>query len=123
MALLKPFKGWRPPAELVKRIACPPYDVVNVEEARAYARGNEMSFFRVSRPEIDLPPGTDEHADEVYALGEKNVRLFKEKGWLKQDPEPLFYFYRQKMGSHVQTGLVAAASVDEYDQGRIKKHE
>jgi uncharacterized protein (DUF1015 family) len=113
----------RPPRELVQQLVAPPYDVVNAEEARAYARGNERSFFRISRPEIDLPPGTDEHADEVYAKGRENLALFQREGWLRQDAEPCFYLYRQRMGEHVQTGVVAAASVEEYDAGRIKKHE
>src|SRR5579864_9420174 len=123
MASLAPFRGLRPPAALVQRVAAPPYDVVNAEEARAYAKGNELCFFHVSRPEIDLPPGTDEHADEVYALGAKNLAWFREKGWLARDAEASFYVYRQKMGAHVQVGLVAAASVAEYDQSLIKKHE
>lgn len=123
MSLVKPFRGLRPPPELVKAIAAPPYDVVSESEARALARGNAQSFFHVSRPEIDLPEGTDEHAAAVYAKGAENLRTFQERGWLKQDGAPRFYAYRQKMGSHVQTGLVALASVDEYDAGLIKKHE
>jgi len=123
MATLKPFRGFRPPVELVQKVAAPPYDVVNRAEAAAYAKGNEHSFFHVSRPEIDLPTSVDEHDDQVYALGLTQLQSFVSKGWLKQDPEPVFYAYRQKMGSHVQLGLVAAASVDEYDKGIIKKHE
>jgi uncharacterized protein (DUF1015 family) len=123
MATLKPFRGLRPPVELVRQVAAPPYDVVNRAEATAYAQGNQHSFFHVSRPEIDLPISVDEHADEVYALGLKQLKAFIEKGWLKQDPEPVFYAYRQKIGDHVQLGLVAAASVEEYDRGIIKKHE
>jgi uncharacterized protein (DUF1015 family) len=123
LAELRPFRGVRPPKELAQQVVAPPYDVVNAEEARAYAKGNERSFFRVSRPEIDLPPGTDEHADSVYAKGRENLALFQRNGWLKQDAEPCFYLYRQRMGSHVQTGVVAAASVQEYDAGLIKKHE
>ncbi|MDY7229740.1 DUF1015 domain-containing protein [Hyalangium rubrum] len=123
MAELRPFRGVRPPKDSVLQIAAPPYDVVNAEEARAYAKGNTRSFFRVSRPEIDLPAGTDEHADEVYDKGRENLALFQREGWLRQDGEPSFYLYRQRMGAHVQTGVVAAASVEEYDAGRIKKHE
>jgi uncharacterized protein (DUF1015 family) len=122
MASLAPFRGLRPPAELAARVAAPPYDVVNAEEARAYAKGNELCFFHVSRPEIDLP-GTDEHADEVYARGAKNLAHFRQQGWLVEDAQPSFYVYRQKMGAHVQVGLVAAASVADYDRGLIKKHE
>src|SRR5688572_8688408 len=102
MATLKPFRGFRPPKEIVLEVAAPPYDVVNADEARAYAKGNAKSFFHVSRPEIDLPASTDEHADEVYEQGVKNFRAFIERGWLVQDAEPVFYVYRQKMGSHVQ---------------------
>ncbi len=123
MAELRPFRGVRPPKDLVLQIVAPPYDVVNTEEARMYALGNPHSFFCISRPEIDLPPGTDEHADVVYTQGRKNLERFQEKGRLVQDAQPSFYLYRQKMGTHVQTGVVAAASVEEYDQGLIKKHE
>jgi uncharacterized protein (DUF1015 family) len=122
MALLEPFRGVRPPAAFAARVACLPYDVVNTEEARAYAKGNESCFFHVSRPEIDLP-GVDEHSDEVYALGTKHLAHFREKGWLVPDAEASFYLYRQRMGSHVQVGVVAAAGVDAYDRGLIKKHE
>lgn len=123
MSALRPFRGWRPPSELAQQVAAPPYDVVSTEEARALSRGNEQSFLHVSRPEIDLPPGTDEHAGEVYRKGTENLRRFIEHGWLRQDPEPLFYAYRQTMGAYTQLGLVAGASVEEYDQGLIKKHE
>ncbi len=123
MALLKPFRGLRPPRELVQKVACLPYDVVSAEEARAYAGGNEQCFFHISRPEIGLPPGTDEHSEQVYQLGLRNLQRFQQRGWLARDPEPSFYVYRQRMGDHVQIGLVAAASVDEYDRGEIKKHE
>ncbi len=123
MALLKPFRGYRPPAELAPRVAAPPYDVVSTEEARAYAKGNDESFFHVSRPEIDFPPGIDEHSEDVYQRGLSNFRAFIARGWLQQDAAPRFYAYRQVMGAHAQVGLVAAASVDEYDRGLIKKHE
>jgi len=123
MATLKPFRGLRPPAALVRSIASPPYDVVTTQEARAYAAGNEECFFHISRPEIGLPEGADEHSEAVYQLGLKNLRRFEAEGWLRRDPTPRFYVYRQRMGGHVQSGLVAAASVDEYDRGLIKKHE
>jgi uncharacterized protein (DUF1015 family) len=123
MSELKPFTGLRPPRELVLKVACPPYDVVSSEEARAYARGNEMSFFNVSRPEVSLPPEIDEHDDRVYAQGKVNLAHFRARGWLRPEPEPRFYVYRQRMGAHVQTGLVACASVEEYANGLIKKHE
>ena len=123
MATLKPFRGLRPPAALVRSIASPPYDVVTTQEARTYAAGNEKCFFHVSRPEIGLPEGADEHSEAVYQLGLKNLRRFEAEGWLRRDPTPRFCVYRQRMGGHVQSGLVAAASVDEYDRGLIKKHE
>lgn len=123
MSVLKPFRGLRPPREWVRQIAAPPYDVVNREEARAYAAGNERSFFHVSRPEIEFGPEVDEHDEPVYARGRENLAAFQERGWLRLDEAPCFYVYRQRMGAHVQTGLVAGASVDEYDDGRIRKHE
>ncbi|MBX5482890.1 MAG: DUF1015 domain-containing protein [Myxococcaceae bacterium] len=123
MALLQPFRGLRPPKDLVQQIAAPPYDVMNRDEARAFSAGNEKSFFHVSRPEIEFGPDVDEHADVVYARGRENLNRFRQAGWLRMDEAPVFYVYRQKMGAHVQTGLVAAASVEEYDDGRIRKHE
>ena len=123
MATLKPFRGLRPPAALIRSIASPPYDVVTTQEARTYAAGNEKCFFHISRPEIGLPEGADEHSEAVYQLGLKNLRRFEAEGWLRRDPTPRFCVYRQRMGGHVQSGLVAAASVDEYDRGLIKKHE
>jgi uncharacterized protein (DUF1015 family) len=122
LSIVRPFAGLRPPKDKVLKVACPPYDVVNSKEAFAYAEGNPLSFFHVSRPEIDLP-GVDEHAEEVYARGVENLARFKREGTLVRDPKPCFYLYRQKMGTHVQTGLVAGASVDEYQRGIIKKHE
>lgn len=123
MSIVRPFAGLRPPEDKVLKVAAPPYDVVSSDEARAYAEGNPLSFFHVSRPEIDLPPGTDEHAPEVYERGRENMARFKEERILVADPKPCFYLYRQKMGDHVQTGLVAGASVDEYQKDLIKKHE
>ncbi len=123
MALLSPFRALRPPAALAGRVASPPYDVVSTHEARALAAGNPDSFLRVSRPEIDLPEGTDEHAPAVYAKGTANLADLVRRGVLVRDPEPRFYVYAQRMGTHRQTGLVACASVDEYDRGVVKKHE
>jgi uncharacterized protein (DUF1015 family) len=123
MALIKSFRGLRPPRELAQEVACLPYDVVSSEEARAFARGNEKCFFHISKPEIGLPEGVDEHSEQVYELGQSNLKRFVQRGWLIRDAEPSLYLYRQKMGEHVQTGLVATASVDEYDRGLIKKHE
>jgi uncharacterized protein (DUF1015 family) len=123
MATLSPFRALRPPPALAARVASPPYDVVSTKEARALARGNADSFLRVSRPEIDLPEGTDEHADQVYAQGHLNLAELVRRGVLVQDAEPRLYVYAQRMGDHRQTGLVACAAVDEYDRDVIKKHE
>jgi uncharacterized protein (DUF1015 family) len=123
MATLKPFRALRPPTARAGRVASPPYDVVSTREARALARGNPDSFLRISRPEIDLPEGTDEHDGAVYAKGAENLAEFVRRGVLQQDPEPRFYVYAQRMGDHRQTGLVACASVPEYDADVIKKHE
>ncbi len=123
MAILKPFRGLRPPKTSVLQVAALPYDVVNSAEARAYAEGKPDSFFQVSRPEIGLPAGTDEHSDAVYQRGAASLTDFIARGVLVQDAKAHFYVYRQQMGAHVQTGLVAAASVDEYDAAKIKKHE
>ena len=123
MALIKPFRGLRPPAEHAAPMASPPYDVVSTEEARAIAGGNPRCFLRISRPEVDLPAGVDEHSDAVHARGADNLREFRERGWLVRDATPRFYAYRQRMGAHVQCGFVAAASVEEYDRGLIRRHE
>ncbi len=130
MAIVLPFRGVRPPKGLVKQIAAPPYDVVTSKEAREIAWGKEKNYLHISRPEIDLPDGIDEHEDRVYEQGRTNYRLFRKKGWLVQDPRPCFYVYKQAMplkgargGKHVQTGLVAVASAEDYDRGVIKKHE
>ena len=123
MATLAPFRALRPPPALAGRVASPPYDVVSTKEARALAAGNPDSFLRVSRPEIDLPEGTDEHADAVYAKGAGNLAELVARGVLRAEPEPRLYVYAQRMGAHRQTGLVACASVDEYDRDVIKKHE
>jgi uncharacterized protein (DUF1015 family) len=123
MATLVPFRALRPPAALAGAVASPPYDVISTKEARALAAGNADSFLRVSRPEIDLPEGTDEHSTPVYEKGAENLAELVRRGVLRQDPEPRFYVYAQRMGAHRQTGLVACASVDEYDRDVIKKHE
>jgi uncharacterized protein (DUF1015 family) len=123
MATLHPFRALRPPPPLAGRVASPPYDVVNTREARALAAGNADSFLRVSRPEIDLPEGTDEHDDAVYAKGAENLAAFRRRGVLVEDPEPRLYVYAQRMGDHQQVGLVACAAVEEYDRDVIKKHE
>jgi uncharacterized protein (DUF1015 family) len=123
MATLKPFAALRPRPELAGNICELPYDVVSSEEARQIAAGNPLSFLHVSKPEIDLPPGTDLYSPEVYAIGKENFLNLIAHGALTQDAQPCFYLYRQIMGAHSQVGLVAAASCEEYLGGIIKKHE
>ncbi len=123
MATLKPFAALRPKPELAAQICELPYDVISSDEARTTAAGNPLSFLHVSKPEIDLPPGTDPYAPEVYARGAENFQKLIRDGALKQDAQPCFYLYRQIMGKHSQVGLVAAASCEEYLGGIIKKHE
>src|SRR6202022_3349789 len=117
------FAAYRPPPFEAVRVASPPYDVINTAEARALAAGNPASFLHVSRPEIDLPEGTDEHADEVCAKGAENLAALVESHALEADPEPHLYLYAQKMGGHRQIGVVGCASVAEYLSDVIKKHE
>lgn len=123
MATVKPFAALRPRPELAARICELPYDVMSSEEARQLAAGNPLSFLRVSKPEIDLPPGTDAHAPEVYAKGKENFARLIAEGALRQEARPGFYLYRQIMGAHAQVGLVAVASCEEYLCGIVKKHE
>jgi uncharacterized protein (DUF1015 family) len=123
VSTLHPFRALRPSRDNAVRVAAPPYDVVNTREARDLARGNPDSYLHVSRPEIDLPEGTDDHADAVYARGARNLADFRERGVLRADGEPHIYVYAQRMGAHRQVGLVACASVAEYDADLIKKHE
>lgn len=123
MADLRPFRAFRPPAEIAQQVAAPPYDVINTKEARELTRDNPMSYLFVSRPEVSLPEGTDEHADEVYEQGKKNLTKLITDGGLVQDPDPRLYLYAQRMGDHEQVGVVACASVSEYERDLIKKHE
>ena len=123
MAAIYPFRALRPPAEKVAEVAAVPYDVVNTEEARALASGNPLSFLHVSRPEIDLPEGTNIYADEVYARARENYEAMRSAGTLIEEDAPALYVYRLVMGEHTQTGVAAAFSVDEYDQDLIRKHE
>jgi uncharacterized protein (DUF1015 family) len=123
MALIKPFRALRPLEKIVKQVAAPPYDVMSVAEARGMAEGNPFSFLHISRPEIDLSVEIDPHDDSVYRKGQENLANFIAGQTLIQDPEERYYIYRQKMGSIVQTGLVACASVDDYQNGLIRKHE
>jgi len=123
MPLIKPFAGLRPAPGRAAEIAAPPYDVMNTAEARAMVQGRPWSFLHISRPEVDLPEGTNPYAPEVYAKARSSLDLMLAKGVLVRDPAPCYYVYRLTMGDHVQTGLVAAASVADYDSGRIKRHE
>ena len=123
MATIKPFKGIRPPQNLVERVASRPYDVLNSAEARAEAEGNEMSLYRIIRPEIDFSVGTDEHEPQVYDKAAENFALFRKNGWLVQDEEESYYVYAQTMNGKTQYGLVVGAYVDDYLNGVIKKHE
>ena len=123
MSIIKPFKGLRPKAEFAEKVASHPYDVINSDEAREIAKGNPYSFLHVNKPEIDLPIGTDVYSEAVYEQGAKNLKKLIDEGILVQDDKPCFYIYKQVMGAHEQIGLVAGASVEEYDKNLIKKHE
>lgn len=129
---IKPFKGIRPPKELVEQVSSRPYDVLNSEEARLEAAGNEKSLYHIIKPEINFAPGTDEHDPRVYDKAVEQFKLFKEKGWLVQDASEKYYVYAQTIpngnrlavnGERTQYGLVVGAWVDDYLEGRIKKHE
>ena len=120
---VRPFKGIRPPHHLVEKVASRPYDVLNSEEARAEAEGNEMSLYHIIKPEIDFPVGTDEHSPEVYEKAVENFAAFRDNGWLVQDPEPHYYVYAQTMDGRTQYGIVLGASVEDYMNSNIKKHE
>ncbi len=123
MSLIRPFKGLRPLPEVAAEVVAPAYDVLNTEEARQRAKGRPWSFLHISKPEIDLPAGTDPYAPAVYAKAAENLKNMLEQGILVQDNKPCYYAYRLIMGDHSQIGLVAAASVAEYDTNRIRKHE
>jgi uncharacterized protein (DUF1015 family) len=127
MVKVRPFAGYTPPSELAGRLIVPPYDVVNTEEARAAAEGNEVSFFRVDKPEIDLPSGTDPYADLVYETGRRNLWTFVKNGWLVRDEAERFYVYALeatiKGRFRRQVGIYVAASCEDYASGKIKRHE
>ncbi|MDH5444847.1 MAG: DUF1015 family protein [Gammaproteobacteria bacterium] len=123
MTLIRPFAGLRPVPEQAEAVVAPPYDVLNTEEARVRAEGRPYSFLHISKPEIDLPAGTDPFSAEVYAKGAENLSNMQQQGILKQDSQPCYYLYRLIMDGHQQTGLVAVASVPDYDTNRIRKHE
>jgi len=123
MTVIRPFKGIRPPKNLVEKVASRPYDVLNSEEARKEAEGDQYSLYHIIKPEIDFAPGTDEHEEKVYNKAAENFALFRKNGWLVQDETEKYYVYAQTMNERTQYGLVVAASVDEYMTGKIKKHE
>ena len=123
MAIVKPFKGIRPPKEYVEQVESRPYDVLNSEEARKEAEGNEKSLYHIIKPEIDFPVGTDEHDPRVYAKAAENFQKFQDKGWLVQDKKENYYIYAQTMNGKTQYGLVVCAYVDDYLNVVIKKHE
>jgi len=123
MAVVKPFRGLRPPRALAKDLACLPYDVMNTEEAVKMAKGKECSLLHITRSEIDLPSNTDTHSEEVYNKSVENFSKWQKNGWLIQDDKPGFYIYAQTMKGRTQYGIVGCASVDDYLNGIIKKHE
>ena len=134
MATIKPFKGIRPPRDLVEQVESRPYDVLESEEARAEAGDNEKSLYHIIKPEIDFPVGTSEYDPRVYEKAAENFQKFQDKGWLKQDAEEMYYIYAQTIGESplgglrgasgkTQYGLVVAAAVEDYMNGVIKKHE
>jgi len=123
MAIIKPFKGLRPPVSLVEQVASRPYDVLNSQEARAEAGDNAKSLYHIIKPEIDFPVGQDEHEACVYEKALENFKAFQQHGWLVQDERERYYVYAQTMNGKTQYGLVVCASVDDYLKGNIKKHE
>ena len=123
MAIIKPFKGIRPPKDLVEQVESRPYDVLNSEEARAEAGDNEKSLYRIIKPEICFEPGTSEYDPKVYEKAAENFQMFQDKGWLVQDQDEHYYIDAQTMNGKTQYGLVVGAYVDDYMKGNIKKHE
>ncbi len=123
MAVIRPFHALRPQVDRAESVASVPYDVVNTDEARALAQGNPLSFLHVSRPEIDMPPGTDIHSDAVYKKAVENFERLIAECPMETESEPSLYLYRLIMGDHEQIGIVACCSVDEYDNSTIRKHE
>lgn len=123
MAIIKPFKGLRPPRNLVEKVESRPYDVLSSDEARAEAGDNEMSLYHIIKPEIDFAPGTSEYDPRVYEKAAENFKKFQDRGWLVQDDKEQYYIYAQTMNGKTQYGLVVGASVNDYLNGVIKKHE
>lgn len=123
MAIIKPFKGLRPPQQFAEEVACLPYDVMNGEEAAQMATGKMRSLLHITRAEIDCPPGTDIHSDEVYSKAVDNFNAFQQNGWLQEDGEARYYIYAQTMNGRTQYGLVGCAATEDYEKGIIRKHE
>ena len=123
MATIRPFKGIRPPKDLIEKVESRPYDVLSSEEARVEAGDNEMSLYHIIKPEIDFSPETSEYDPKVYEQAANNFKKFQDKGWLVQDEKPSYYIYAQTMNGKTQYGLVVGAFVDDYLNGTIKKHE
>ncbi|HKB83429.1 MAG TPA: DUF1015 family protein [Burkholderiales bacterium] len=123
MHLIRPFTGLRPAPGRAAEVAAPPYDVLTTEEARARAAGKPWSFLHISKPEIDLAPGTDPYAPQVYAKAAENLQRMLSRKVLERDPQPGYYAYRLIMEGRAQTGVVVAASIADYDSNRIRKHE
>src|SRR6056297_537909 len=123
MAIIKPFRGLRPPKEIAAELSSLPYDVMNSEEAAEMAEGKEHSLLHITRAEIDCPEGTDIHSETVYEKAVENFNKFQDKGWLLQDEKPQYYIYAQTMEGRTQYGIVASAACDDYKNGIIKKHE
>ena len=123
MATIKPFKGVRPPKDLVEEVESRPYDVLDSDEAREEAGNNEKSLYHIIKPEIDFEPGTSEYDPRVYEQAAKNFKKFQEKSWLKQDEQENYYIYAQTMNGKTQYGLVVGAYCQDYLNGVIKKHE
>lgn len=124
MVRVKPFRGLRPPPSMAAALSAPPYDVINSDEARELMKSaGETSFLRINKPEVDLPADVNQYDVQVYEMGNLNLRKFLENGWLVPDKTPCFYVYSQKMGDHLQTGVVAGVPVEDYALGVIKRHE
>jgi len=123
MAIVRPFKGLRPPKDIAARVASFPYDVINSDEARELAKGNPHSFLHINKPEIDLDPAIDLYDQRVYDKAVENFKLFQEKNWLTRDPQACFYIYKQVMNGRAQIGLMCCCSAQEYWDGKIKRHE
>jgi uncharacterized protein (DUF1015 family) len=123
MSIVRPFRGLRSKPEMARQVASPPYDVLSTKEARVMAGGNPYSFLRVNKSELEFPDNINPYSDEVYRRAGENLKKFEREGVMIRDPKPCFYLYRLTMGGRSQTGLVALTSVEEYEAGKIKKHE